>query len=919
MKSFLHPLLISILSLFVSFHSFSQTPSREVLVEDTLYHFELAYNFSQKLVDSTSISLTPIANQELFKQFLKKDLHTFFMNNYNKMLAGTLKSRYLQGSYNDFFDGLKNSPTLLSEFESWKLAQTSQPIYNRSHGTESGTCENLDFELGNYNFWNPSVGDVNCPAGHPQGCVQNVVAGTAGFGANREHRIVTGGFDPDIPALSRLNPRGGTSSLMLGDEDGGRTVAIIEKDVDITRKNPYFTYDFAVVFWDPSHPFEEQPWFKVEFFDSLGNVITNPNCANYSVVTGGAIPTPGFITVGSNNWKYKPWARITVDFTNYIGQTITVKFSVADCGYGAHDGRAYIDSYCISGERYEPTVKKNQNCNGIELIADTGYMSYQWFGGNPQTLIPGATNQNYYIPGPGQYKVEVISESGCTLVIDTLINDIYVILNQTITQVDPSCVGVNDGSLTINAYGGQAPYTYSIDGGTTIVGTNSFIGLGPGTYTCIVYDSGGCSDTLLYNLTNPPDILPNLVIKDAKCFNMCNGEVMAIPSGGTSPGGTYRVEFNNVFSPTKTRDNFCAGAHTVKVIDEQGCFTITPFIIAEPIAEVIDAIIVQGENCFNACDGSITIIDATAAEYSINAGATWQSSNVFNNLCAQAGPYEVAIKTANGCIARSTELMTQPNPLAVIPVRDTFICLNKFSNILPEAIGGVPPYTFSWSDGTNGPSFVESPPISSTYVVTVTDANGCTATDEFNINLHPQPDANFTFSPGPETDVFNTKVTFTNTTEYGADLDYEWFISNFATDSTRNMYYEFPANGGKNFTNCLKVENIQGCRDSICKELRIKYEVLLFVPNSFTPNDDNVNEVFLPIVEGLEKKDYKFFVFNRWGQLLFSTSSQTEGWDGTYNGKLVDEDAYIWRVVGRTQQTGEEFEQFGHVTVLRKL
>lgn len=896
--------------------SFSQTttPSREVLIEDTLFHFEQNYNMAQKLIDSTTISTTPVANQELFRLFIRQDQHSFFMSNFHAMLAGTINASHLQGNFDDEFNTLKGSTALMTRFSTWKTDRINHSHSGHSHAPEAGNCNNVDFELGNYIHWLPFVADVYCTAPHPPGCIQNVTAGTSGTGVNAQHRIVSGGNDVDVAAVPRLNPRGGTYSIMLGDENGGGEVSQIKHEALITATKPYFTYDFAVVFNDPSHPVQEQPFFNVEFLDSNGVKI--PSCGNYFVITGGSVP--GFITTtgtgGWGTWRYKPWSRITVDLSTYVGQKITVIFTVGDCGYGGHDGRAYIDGSC-----FKPEIKKSQDCKGIELKADTGYLGYQWYAGTPLVPIPGATNQTYTIKGPGIYRVKLISESGCTLYIDTLINSIYVVLDQTITQKDPSCIGVNDGELTINAFGGQAPYTYSINNGSTIVPTNKFTGLAPGTYTCIVYDSGGCSDTVTYNLTNPPNILPNLTITNAKCFGECNGEVVAAPSGGTSPGGTYLVEFNNVFSVSKKRNNLCQGSHTVKVTDENGCFTITPFVITEPAAEVIDAISVQDEKCFNACDGSITITDATATEYSIDNGMTWQTSNTFNNLCAQAGPYQVAISTANGCIGRSTEVMTQPTPLVITPITDVFICLNKFATMTAVPLGGTPPYSVAWSNGSTGLSMTASPQATTAYTATVTDANGCTYVEDFSIALHPQPRASFNFDPGPVTDVFNTKVNFTNTTDYGAPLTYEWYISDLASFTTKDAYYEFPTNGGKQFRNCLKVENTQGCRDSICKDLYIKYEVLLYVPNTFTPNNDGVNEVFLPIVEGLKTTDYKFYVFNRWGELMFSTTDQNEGWDGTYKGKKVKEDSYVWRVEGITKQDDADFEKFGHVNILHKL
>lgn len=904
--------LFFILGLFIIVKStiYSQAISKEVLIEDSLHQFDLSYNLTQKLIDSTSIQSTSIQNQELFKLFMKKELRVFYMSNYSKMISGIISSRDLSPAYNDYFNSLKNSSTFMNRFTLWKTQYSNLNHIGHSHTVESGNCDNVDFELGTWQHWFPYVADVNFPGTtHTNYAIQNLTTGTSGFGANAQHTIVTGGVDMNAPAITKLNPRGGTYSIQLGDEGGGFEVSRIIHKAQITAFKPYFTYDFAVVFNDPSgHPANEVPFFTVEFLDT--NNLPIPSCGNYDVIS----QTTAFQRVGTSNWKYKPWARITVDLSNYIGQEITVQFTVADCGYGAHAGRAYIDGNC-----FLPEIKKTQDCKGIFLEADSGYLSYQWYGGTPTALLPGDTNQGFYIPGPGLYKVELISENGCTLLIDTLINDIYVILNQTITQVDPSCIGVNDGSITINAFGGQAPYTYSINNGATTSTNNSFTGLAPGTYTCIVYDSGGCSDTLIYNLTNPPNIIPNLIIEDAKCFSICNGEVEAVPSGGTSPTGNYLVEFDNVFSVTKKRTNLCAGLHTVKITDENGCFTINTFNISEPLAETIDQVIIGDENCYNACDGSITIIDATASEYSIDNGSTWQTGNVFSNLCAAASPYLIALKTVDGCIARSIAIINQPLPLVLTPIPDTFICLNKFASINAIPLGGTPPYSVSWSNGSTGFTMTESPAVSTTYTVTVTDALGCSYTEEFNINLHPQPIANFTFDPGPETDVFNTKVNFTNTTDYGAPLDYEWVISDFMRANTRDTYFEFPANGGKRFLNCLKVENQFGCRDSICKPFFIKYEVLLYAPNTFTPNDDDVNEVFLPIVEGLTDEGYKLMIFNRWGELMFSTTSQTEGWNGRYKGQKVEEDAYVWRIVGVTKQTGEDYENFGHITVLNKL
>ena len=261
-----------IFAILISSASYSQV-SREVLIEDTISQFEMNFDMGQKLIDSTSLSSTSITNQSLFKEFYRSERHSFFMHNFNLMIAGTINASYLLGNYEDQFNSLKVSTSLMTKFSNWKINKANH--WGHNHGglmPEAGNCYNVDFELGTWQHWSPSYGSVLCPAGHAVGCIQGVTAGSTGIGVNAEHRVVSGGFDNDIPILPRLNPRGGTFSVMLGDEDGGSTVSMIQHVAQITAIKPYFTYDFAVVFNDPSHPIAEQPWFNVEFLDSIGDI-----------------------------------------------------------------------------------------------------------------------------------------------------------------------------------------------------------------------------------------------------------------------------------------------------------------------------------------------------------------------------------------------------------------------------------------------------------------------------------------------------------------------------------------------------------------------------------------------------------------------------------------------------------------------
>ena len=113
----------------------------------------------------------------------------------------------------------------------------------------------------------------------------------------------------------------------------------------------------------------------------------------------------------------------------------------------------------------------------------------------------------------------------------------------------------------------------------------------------------------------------------------------------------------------------------------------------------------------------------------------------------------------------------------------------------------------------------------------------------------------------------------------------------------------------------LIVTNGYGCRDTLTKVLFIAPDVVYYLPSAFTPNNDNINETFKPI--GLAYAlDYKFIIFNRWGDILFKTDNPQLGWDGKYQGQPVEQDLYFYRLefIGADELRHEES---GSIMILR--
>jgi gliding motility-associated-like protein len=116
----------------------------------------------------------------------------------------------------------------------------------------------------------------------------------------------------------------------------------------------------------------------------------------------------------------------------------------------------------------------------------------------------------------------------------------------------------------------------------------------------------------------------------------------------------------------------------------------------------------------------------------------------------------------------------------------------------------------------------------------------------------------------------------------------------------------------------LTVFNELGCADSINAVIIVKEDFNLYVPNAFTPDNDDYNNVFLPIVNGdFDIYSYRLLIFNRWGEVLFESNDAEIGWDGAYGGEIVATGTYIWQITLNKQSRDEPSIYRGHVTLLK--
>ncbi len=220
----------------------------------------------------------------------------------------------------------------------------------------------------------------------------------------------------------------------------------------------------------------------------------------------------------------------------------------------------------------------------------------------------------------------------------------------------------------------------------------------------------------------------------------------------------------------------------------------------------------------------------------------------------------------------------------------------------------------------NMDSITTTPMMEGSYNVQLVLANlfGCIDSVTYPNYLvsHPLPIAAFKFYPGIPT-MFNTEVSFTNFS-VGADQSAWTFQDgNPATSIETEPNSQFPEGEVGFYDVQLIVTSDFGCLDTTMQTVEVKPEVILYAPNTFTPDGDEFNPTWRVHIVGIDVQDFHVEIRNRWGQLIWESEDIDGEWDGTYDGQKVPEGIYNWFIRAKDLITDEPYLFKGHINVLR--
>lgn len=517
-------------------------------------------------------------------------------------------------------------------------------------------------------------------------------------------------------------------------------------------------------------------------------LVTQPTCAGSS---NGAITVTS--TGGTTAYSYL-WntGDTTAAVTGLTAGNYTVTVTDAN---GCTDN---ISVTLNNGPSITATITEDSpiDCNGN----NSGQLTASGSNGTaPYTFVWSTTSTSATINNlfAGTYTVTVTDNNGCQDSTSAILVDPAALIASIIDSNDVGCLGGNDGDATAQGSGGTAPYSFLWSNGDTTALTSN---LTAGSYTVTVTDANGCTDNASVTIDQPATgITATVTGTNVTCFGLTNGTASAAGSGGTTP-------YTFVWSTGSTSQNLTglgAGTYTATVTDASGCTGVDSVTITAPAFPVIAVTSTDSVSCFGANDGQIQafLINGTnPLSYNWSTGDTTQ---LVTGLTA--GTYTVTVTDDNGCFDTQTDIIAGPAAISLTMDSINPSCAgNNDGSAWVSASGGTGGYDYLWNTTSTADSI--SGLGTATYVVTVTDANGCEGIDSVTLDNGTGIQAILTLVNNPSCAGTTTGSIAANVTNASTPFSVSYLWN---TGSTSNLQFSV---GAGTYTVTV-TDNNTGCQD----------------------------------------------------------------------------------------------------------
>jgi gliding motility-associated-like protein len=558
----------------------------------------------------------------------------------------------------------------------------------------------------------------------------------------------------------------------------------------------------------------------------------------------------------------------------------------------------------------------------VQVSGGTGTYSYSW---DPSAL----TTDSITNVVAGVYIVHYTDQNQCTGNDTIVIPDIAGPTANISSTTDASCYGKSDGKIVANVSGGTSPYTLTWDNGQSGL---TITNLGAATYCLTVTDNKGCTTVICDSIKQPTETFV-AVSNDTTICRGSNATLTGIANGGTGPGYTYSWSpssgLNNTNGSSVIASPGSVTTYTVTGTDSRGCKSLP----ATVIVNLNSPLVASTSSDTSVCPGQSMQLSVTAAggnngpyTYSWYPAVGLNATNtpVVTASTTNSGTIKYFVKITDNCTAQpARDTVT----ITVYNVETPEFNSNKLQGCSPLGVTFIndEPNSLSctWDigDGSTGSgdtiSYIYTAPGYYSVKMNIIDQNGC----ESNVSkadyiyVSEDPIADFT-TQSDSVSIYEPYIQFTDLSMNA--YYWNWSFGDMDSSITQNPLHVFPSQDSGTYIVQLKVYNEYGCEDSISKIVKIMPEGAFYIPNAFSPNGDGINDVFIPIGNHISGENYSMQIFDRWGNIIFSTTDPKQGWNGTINdGSSTMESVYVYKIRAFNAITNKRYNvNAGSVTIV---
>ena len=322
--------------------------------------------------------------------------------------------------------------------------------------------------------------------------------------------------------------------------------------------------------------------------------------------------------------------------------------------------------------------------------------------------------------------------------------------------------------------------------------------------------------------------------------------------------------------------------------------------------------LIYAESTVFFCEGSQVVLTSDSMYSSLiwNNGFSTQSVSVDTS-----GLYFIIVSDTNGCVSTSNgiDIVVYPNPIADFWIDG--VCFQLETNLVDFSFissGNIVNWIWSLGDGTyssgqNINHIYQDADLFDVSIKVISDM-GCSDSVTKQFQIFHIPDADFNFNPRTAS-TLHPEVTFTNTTIDAIPI--LWDFDDGRDTTIENPIHVFSDPGM--YEVMLTVADSNNCIDSVFQTVKVMYDFIIYLPNTFTPNGDGKNEVFTPKGFRMAKlESYQFIVYNRWGEIVFNTDKVGMGW----NGENAIVGKYAWAIIIKDEM-GALQKKVGEVLLIK--